>query len=309
MRWIPTLTLFVMMLSLGMTLRLEDFRRIASKPAAVTVGILGQLVLLPLVALPLALLLAPSPTQAIGLVLIAACPGGVISNVLSKLARGDVALSITLTAVSSVVCFATIPFVVGIALRAVGGDSTEVVLGFGEMAVSLFGTTALPVLLGMLLLTSRPALAARLHGPLLTGSTVVLLLLVLALVVRVASSAEDLSLADLVRGSLLPVVALVAITMGCGVLAARALHLDAATSRTLALEIGVQNFNLALVVAMTLLGEQRYAGPALIYLPVMLLAGGLVVASGRRSTPAPAGDEAPAATSPRTVAGALQRLP
>jgi BASS family bile acid:Na+ symporter len=288
MRWIPTLTLFVMMLSLGMTLRLEDFRRIASKPAAVTVGILGQLVLLPLVALPLALLLAPSPTQAIGLVLIAACPGGVISNVLSRLARGDVALSITLTAVSSMVCFATIPFVVGLALRAVAGDSTELVLGFGEMAMSLFGTTALPVLLGMLLLASRPALAARLHGPLLSGSTVVLLLLVLALAVQVTRSAEDLSLADLARGSLLPVVALVAITMSSGVLAARALHLDAATSRTLALEIGVQNFNLALVVGMTLLGEQRYAGPALIYLPVMLLAGGLVVASGHRSTPAPA---------------------
>jgi len=282
MSWIATVTLFVMMLALGMTLRLADFRRLAGMPAAVLVGLLGQFVLLPCAAFALAHTFALSRTQAIGLVLISACPGGVTSNVFSRFARGNVALSISLSAVGSMLAFLSLPFAMALAMRAFGAEGPRVVLSFGEMAAPLFGTTALPVLLGMGLLRTRPLLAGRLHRPLLAFSTGVLVLLIVGLGVGVARTSSELSIPTLFRDVTPAVVALISLTMAIGMLAAKALGLDGATTRTLMLEIGLQNFNLALVVAMSVLHEQRYAGPALVYLPVMFVFAGSVIALGMR---------------------------
>lgn len=282
MTWVATATLFVMMLALGMTLSREDFRRLAEARAAVILGLAGQMVLLPLVGFAVAGAFALPPTMAIGLVLIAACPGGVVSNVLTRLARGDVALSISLTATSSLVSFLTLPVVVGLAMRAFGGGGPQVSLSFAEMASSLFLTTALPVLLGMAVRHRRPDRAARLHRPLLAVSSGVLVLLLVGLAIGVSRSAEELSLKDLFAGAAPAVAVLVATAMGATLLAARALGLDGARSRTLALEVGLQNFNLALVVALGMLGGQRYAGPALVYLPTMFAFAAVVIALGRK---------------------------
>jgi len=283
MSWIPSATLFAMMLALGMTLRPGDFRRIAAAPAAVLLGMSGQLVLLPLVAFALARLFELSPTLSIGLVLIAACPGGVVSNALAQLARGDLALSITLTALSSLVSFLSVPFVISLALDVFGGEERRVALSFVEMAATLFGTTVLPVLIGMAVLRWRPAAAERLHRPLLGVSTGILMLIILGLVVSLWRARGELSMEQLVRNVTPAAVGLVAITMAAGAMGARILGLGGATARTLAIEIGIQNVNLALVVAMSLLGEQRYAGAAVVYLPVMFVFAGGVIALGRRA--------------------------
>lgn len=282
MSWIPTATLFVMMLALGMTLRPEDFRRLAVMPEAVAIGIVGQFVLLPCVAFALASVFPLSQTQAIGLVLISACPGGVSSNVLSRFAHGNVALAISLSAAGSLLTFLSLPLVMSLAMRSFGDGDARVVLSFREMAAPLFGTTALPVLLGMALLHVRPGLAARLHGPLLGISTAVLAMLIVGLAVGVGRASSELSIPSLFRDVTPLVVALVALTMGLGWLASRALRLEGPTTRTLMLEIGLQNFNLALVVAVSVLNEQRYAGPALVYLPVMYGFAGVVIALGMR---------------------------
>ena len=283
MNWIPTGTLFVMMVALGMTLRPDDFRRIASAPVAVLVGMAGQLVLLPAVAFVLAWTFELSPTLSIGLVLIAGCPGGVVSNALAKLARGDLALSVTLTALSSLVSFASVPFVVALAFEAFGDEERRIALSFTEMAATLFGTTVLPVLFGMAVLHWRPAAAERLHRPLLTVSTSVLMLMIAGLFVSLSRSGPELSMAQLVRNATPAVVLLVAITMAAGALIARMLGLSGAIARSITIEMGIQNVNLALVVAVSLLGEQRYGGPAVIYLPVMFAFAGLVVLLGRRA--------------------------
>jgi len=282
--WIPTATLFAMMLALGMTLRPVDFRRIATAPTAVLLGMLGQLVLLPVAAFAIARWLELSPTLAIGLVLIAACPGGVVSNALAQLARGDLALSITLTSLSSLVSFLSVPFVISLALDAFGGEERRVALSFLEMGATLFGTTVLPVGIGMAFLRWRPAGAERLHRPLLHVSTGVLMLMIFALFVSLWRSSGDLSMAQLVRDGTPAVVALIATTMAAGAIGARILGLGGAIARTLTLEIGVQNINLALVVA-SLLGELRYAGAAIVYLPVMFGFASGVIALGRRAGP------------------------
>jgi BASS family bile acid:Na+ symporter len=285
MTWIPTATLFLMMLGLGMTLRGADFRRLTMAPRAVTLGLFGQLVVLPAVAFGIAGALGLSPALAVGLVLIAACPGGVTSNLFTWLARGEVALSLSLTAASSLVSFLTVPFLVSIALRIWGSTEASVELSLGETLSTIFASTALPVLLGMGVNRWRTDLAKRLHRPLIGGSSAVLVLLIIGLGFSTWGSERDI--ASLAVRSAPAVALLIASTSSLGFFGARALGLGPATARTLALEIGVQNFNLSLVVALALLGDVRYAGAALIYLPVMLGFGAVVVVLGRRSTGAP----------------------
>ena len=285
MSWIPTATLFLMMISLGMTLRWADFRRLGSAPSAVLVGLLGQVVLLPGLAFAIAHGLELAPVHAIGLVLIAACPGGVVSNALTQLARGDVALSISLTAASSLVSFLTLPLVISLALRAFGATVAPVELSLAELAGTLFGTTALPVALGMLVLQRRPQLAGRLHRPLLAASTGILMLLIAGLFASLATSGGELSIGALFRRVTPAIVALIGSAMAIGYFAGRQLGLGGAVARTLGLEIGIQNVNMALVVAPSFLGEQRYAGPAVVYLPAMFAFAGALIALGRRAEP------------------------
>jgi BASS family bile acid:Na+ symporter len=193
MTWIPTATLFFMMLGLGMTLRGGDFRRLTSAPRAVALGLFGQLVLLPAAAFAIATALELSPALAVGLVLIAACPGGVTSNLFSWLARGEIALSLALTAASSLVSFLTVPFLVSLALRTWGSDGTSIEISLGETISTIFASTALPVILGMVFNHLRPALAERLHKPLIGGSSAVLVLLILGLGFSTWGSERDIA--------------------------------------------------------------------------------------------------------------------
>lgn len=276
---IPTATLFTMMLAMGMGLRASDFGRLVRSPLPVGFGLLAQLVLLPTVAFAIGRTLAPSPSVAIGLILIAACPGGVTSNALTHYARGDVALSISLTALSSAVAWLTIPLVVGLGFRTFVGPGANVALSPVETMTTLFTTTAVPILLGMGVLRLWPERAIRLARPLLLGSTCVLMLLVGGLGVSLARSETDV--VGLLSRSLLPISTLMLVMAGVGLLGARRLGLSAPQARTIVLEVGIQNFNLAMVLALTLLEEPEFFGPALVYLPVMLVFGLAFVAWAR----------------------------
>jgi predicted Na+-dependent transporter len=166
-------------------------------------------------------------------------------------------------------------------MRIFGGAGPAVALSLGELVATLFATTALPVVLGMLVLKHRSALAERLHRPLLNVSTGVLLVMIAALFASLAGSGE-LSLGSLFRRVLPGVVALVGGTMATAYGLARVLGYGARTARTLGLEGSMQNVNMALVVAVTFLGEQRFGGPAVVYLPVSFAFAALMIALGRR---------------------------
>jgi BASS family bile acid:Na+ symporter len=270
---IPTARLFLMMLAMGMTLDVADFRRVVARPLGFALGATGQLVVLPAAAFTIAWLGALRPELAIGLLLIAACPGGVTSNAVTHWARGDVALSILLTAFSSLVAFVTLPIVVNLGLMGFGEASADIVLPVGETMAKLFLSTALPVLLGMWIRSHRLALAERWHGPLLYGSAGLLVLLVLALGFRLM--AEDLGELFVVAA---PAVGLlITLMMIFGWTSGRLLRLPRAQSRTVAIEIGLQNFNLAMVIALSILEREEFLGPALIYLPTMFTAVAVLV--------------------------------
>ena len=157
------LALAFIMLYLGMTLHLSDFKRVLLRPRALLAGLIGQLIMVPLLGLGVAWSLQLDPVMAVGLMVLAACPGGVSSGLLTHLARGDVALSISLTAVTSVAAVLTLPLVVDASMRffMVSGMGLEFPLG--SMVRSIFLLTTVPVLTGMALRAWQPGRVARLE--------------------------------------------------------------------------------------------------------------------------------------------------
>ena len=158
--WIVLPILTLLMFDLGLALRFEDFGKVFHRPWPIVVALVGQLVFLPAIALGLAYLLKLPPVFFIGLVLIACCPGGSSSNVFSKLANGDVALSVTLTALSSIITLFTIPVIMGWATRLVG-ESVGITLPVGNLIKQNLVLMLLPVLLGIGLHYAWPKAAEK----------------------------------------------------------------------------------------------------------------------------------------------------
>lgn len=150
------------MLYLGLTLQGEDFRRVLKRPRALFVGLVGQVLLVPAMGLLVALLTPLDPVMAMGLMVLVACPGGVSSGLLTHLARGDVALSISLTAVTSVAAVFTLPLIVNVSIQHFMGLTDSVAFPLTNMVRSIFMLTTVPVLLGMALRAWQPSRVMRL---------------------------------------------------------------------------------------------------------------------------------------------------
>ena len=163
------LALAFIMLYLGSTLQWTDFRAVLRRPRALAVGLVGQMLLLPALAWGVATGLGLDPVMAVGLMVLAACPGGVSSGLLTHLADGDVALSIALTAVTSVAAMFTLPLLLDASLQHFLGRGLEVQMPLGGMVRSMFLLTTLPVLLGTLHVLVPPVLATHVVAPLLAG--------------------------------------------------------------------------------------------------------------------------------------------
>jgi len=276
--WMMVLVMFGM----GITLTLADFARLRAYPLAVTAGLVGQLLILPLVGMSLAGLWHLPTEFAIGLVVLAACPGGVTSNLVTLLARGNVALSITLTGVNSLVTVVTIPLYCGLALQAFIGADAEVPLPFAQTVLQLVFLIALPVGLGMLLRARMPALAQRAQRPFERFAIAAFILLIVAIS---WNEREDLA-------TWLPVLGLATFTLNAsmtviGLAGSRLIGVPSREAVTLAIEVGIQNATLGMVVAATILDGiggldgQRMAVPSAIYGLVMFAAASALIGYGR----------------------------
>ena len=142
------LALAIVMLGMGLGLMPADFRRVTRQPKAVAVGLICQMVLLPLLGVLLAVLIPMQPAIAVGLIILAACPGGPSSNLMTYLARGDVALSVTLTAMSSLLTVFTIPVIANLALQHFMGQQSAIALPVGSTMLQIFLITLLPIAIG-----------------------------------------------------------------------------------------------------------------------------------------------------------------
>lgn len=253
------LALGVIMFGLGLGLTLDDFRRVARYPRAVLIGLALQIGVLPWAALALALLFRLPPELAVGLMLLAASPGGATANIYSHIARGDVALNITLTAVNSVLCLVTLPIVLNLSL--------EFFLGAGQYVppptrkiVEVALIILLPVSIGMLVRAFATGFASRMEKPIRLLSVVVLALLIIA---AVASTWDVLLTYFAAVG--LACLLFNLVSMGTGYAAPMALKLPRRQAIAIAMEIGIHNGTLAIFIALSVLGNATMSAPAAVY--------------------------------------------
>lgn len=273
------------MLGLGLSLTLSDFTRVVTFPRAVLVGLLCQMVLLPGVCFLIARHSGLSPELAVGLMLLAASPGGVTANLYSHLAKGDVALNITLTAVNSVLTVVTLPLIVNLSLGYFLGEARAIPLQFGKVA-QIFVVVLGPVSLGMVLKMKWPSLSGKLERPVKVFSALFLLLVVVATVYQeratVGTSFQQVGMAALVFNLA---------SMFLGYFVPRLLRLSRQQAIAIGMEIGIHNGTLAIAIASSpqLLNNSTMAIPPAVYSIFMFFTaaifGWAVNASQRKAAP------------------------
>lgn len=260
---LPILT--VLMFDLGLTLELKDFVLVIKRKKAMLAGMIGQLIFLPLIAWAVAMLMNLSPLMTIGLVLVASCPGGSSSNVFSMLAKGDVALSVSLTAVSSIVTLFTLPLIMQFATASVG-EATGISLPIGNLLVQNLLTMLLPIVLGIVLRRFRPTVAGKIDKLLSRLAFPALMFLAAVFFVqhRETISANFSSLGFACTALLLCAVAL-------ALLLCLLFRLDKREKRTIIIEVGMQNAAQAIAVASSpfVFNDGRIAIPAIVYALMM----------------------------------------
>ena len=258
--------LFTIMAGMGLTLSIKDLLRVVVMPKAVILGLTGQLILLPLLAFGLAELFHPSPVIAVGLIILAACPGGITSNAYSFAARADVALSVTLTSITSLVTAVTMPLLTYLALVRYSHAGVMVHLSIPDIMLTLALLTVFPVVLGMITRALRPAFAKKMVEPVRKLAIAVLILIIIG---NTVASLDTLKTHLLEAGAVS--LALNILSMAMGYSLGRLFRLPAPQVVALTFEVGVQNIALALTLAITILNFPDYSVTSLVYALFMKL--------------------------------------
>lgn len=271
-------SLAVIMVGIGLSLTLADFRAQMKAPRATIIGTLGQVLLVPAIGIAVALLMDLPPIMALGLVLVAACPGGSTSNLVTYLARGNVALSIILTVVASLVVIVTLPGWLDAAGWVLpGATDLEVSVPLTQTFGLLIGVILVPVALGMVIRAKKPALAAKLERGMSVLGALVLVGAIAAVAVDLGGEIPAMVAAT---GPAVLVFNLLVILAG-GALAWLS-RVDKASQLALAVEYGIKNSTLGLVIALTVVRDEEFAVPAAVYSIVMYLTAVGVIFIGRR---------------------------
>jgi len=267
----------VVMVGLGLSLTAADFRRVVVFPKAATVGLIAQLVGMPLTAFLLAWLFNPPPFLAIGLIILAACPSGVTSNAYTFAARADVPLCVTLSAITSVITVFSIPFLINFALVTFGDEAQMVTLPVLSMLGQLITYTLVPLVIGMLIRARFPDAAKKAEEPLRRS---ILYLMGGVLLLGVISSYRQLIEHAATAGLL--ATALNLLTMGLGYGVARLFRLPVKQAVTMVFEVGVQNLALSFAINFNMLNRPDLAVAGLTYAAIMPATALAFVSIGRR---------------------------
>lgn len=261
------IALGVIMLGLGLSLRIADFTRVLAFPRPVIVGLACQVLLLPVVCFFIAKTFGLEPALAVGLMLLAASPGGATANLYSHLANGDVALNITLTAINSVLCIVTLPIVVNLSLNHFMGEDQAIPLQFGKV-LQVFVIVLGPVVIGMWIHQRRSALAARLRQPVKKLS---ILFLVTVIGLAVFKDRDNIARNAQVVGAACLAFNLISLAVGYWV--PRLLRLGERQAIAIGMEIGIHNGTLAIAVALSpmMLNNPAMAIPAVVYSGIMFV--------------------------------------
>lgn len=252
--------LALLMFGVGLTLKIGDFKLVLEFPKVVAVGAGGQLIVLPIIAFLLVLIIDTSPAMAVGVILVASCPGGPVSNLFTFLSGGDAALSVVLTAISTIAAVITIPLYTGFAVLLFDAESVLPEMSLVTTSLTLFITVLSPVLLGMLANKRFPKRSSILVGYLNKASTSMVLILSAVVLVK-----ERHQIADSFTGEGTIIFLLIIITVVMGYVLARVAKLSVRHIKTIVLEVGFQNAVLAFTLAISILKSTEVALPAALY--------------------------------------------
>ena len=275
--FLPVSLAFIM-LTMGLTLVPGDFQRVLAYPKAVAVGIFAQVVIIPASAFALVSLWPVDPVLAVGIMIIAACPGGVTSNLLTHLARGDTALSISLTALISLGSVVTMPLIVNVALRYFTGAQSSLPLPIGGMIIAIALVTTVPVVAGMALRHFAPGITARYYQ---SARKIAVGLFVLIVAGTFATYWRHFAEHFAHIGPVVLALNITAVAIGYFLPRLFGVR-DTAVRTAISMECGMQNAAVGIFVAATLIGNADMIVPSTLYAFIMNVTAALLIAVRKR---------------------------
>ena len=267
------ISLAIIMFGMGLGLVIGDFVRLFSFPKAVLVGLCNQLLLLPLIGFAIVVLFDLNPSMAIGVMIISVCPGGPTSNLITQVSRGNIGLSVTLTALGSFITVFTIPILLSKAIAYFTGNTGVIIqLPILETMVQILVITIIPIFLGMMIRKQKEAFALSMEKPMRTASTVLFVIIFLVIIIankdNLVQAMKEVGLATLLLNLL---------TMGLGFLTAKLFGIAGKSQITITIESGIQNGTLAFVIATSILNNLEMGLPAGAYSIWMFITGGILM--------------------------------
>lgn len=254
------LSLAFIMFSVGLELAIADFKRVAVKPKDFVVGAFSQMILLPLVAFGLLSFWSIEPALAVGVMIIAACPGGVTSNLMTYLARGDTALSVSMTAIISLLAVVTLPLIVSFSIVHFMDAATAPEISIGKTVLGVFAITTVPVMIGMVVNRRAPDFARKFERVARIIASVLFVVIIAG-----AIYAERANVIDYFKQAGPVTLTLNLIMMAVALTIAKMGRLGERQQTAITLECGLQNGTLAIFVAVTLIGSTAMMIPGAIY--------------------------------------------
>lgn len=253
------LALAIIMIGLGLELTPKDFARVSKHPKTVLIALFCQLVILVGIAFVLCKILALPPLLSVGLMLLAASPGGSTANLFSYLFKGDIALNITLTAINSVIAAFTLPLIVNFAIQHFINDGQTISMQFSKI-IQVFAIILIPVCIGMLIRHYAPNFTEKLNKPLRIFSVAFLILIIIGAITK-----ERHNILEYLTQVGLATVIFCLSSLIIGYFVPRLLGINSAQARACAFEIGIHNSTLAMTIALTVIANSTVAMPAAVY--------------------------------------------
>ena len=267
------ISLAIIMFGMGLSLVTDDFVRLFAYPKAVLVGLCNQLLFLPLIGFAIVVLFDLNPTMTIGVMILSVCPGGPTSNLITQVSRGNIGLSVTLTALASLITVFTIPILLSKAIAYFTGNTDVVIqLPVLQTMLQILVITVIPISIGMLIRKRREAFALHMEKPMRTASTVLFVIIFLIIIIankdNLTQAMKEVGLATLLLNIS---------TMGLGYLTAKIFGITGASQISITIESGIQNGTLAFVIATTILNNLEMGLPTGAYSVWMFITGGILM--------------------------------
>ncbi len=267
------ISLAIIMFGMGLTLVVSDFGRLFAYPKEVLIGLCNQLIFLPLIGFLIILLFDLNSSMAIGIMILSLCPGGPTSNLITQVARGNIGLSVTLTALASLITVFTIPIILSEAVTYFTGETDVVIeLPIVQTMLQILVITVIPVSIGMVIRKKNEAFALRMERPMRIASTVLFIIIFLLVMIAnkdlIVQAMKEVGLATLLLNLS---------TMALGYMTAKVFGIKGKSQISITIESGIQNGTLAFVIATTILNNVEMGLPTGAYSIWMFITGGILM--------------------------------